>query len=316
MRSAPALALAILALASFPAPAQERAGAPEMTHPGPRLKGVEPLAATAEHIDGTVFRNPRGIYFDAAHDEIFVADTGNGLIGIFTGEGVPKFTFSAGPATDSPAAVTTDEEGNIYVLTTARGEIAVFNFRGEPLRRIAPGEIEKVRALATGMVMGPDGRLYLLDGVGGRILVYDLDGTLIRVIHGSGRGGGLLRAPSGLAFDAAGNMYVADRTGTPVQVYDRGGSFVRGWGKREMGIQHFSSPGGIAVDEDGLVYVTDAIRQDVKVFDAEGEFVTHFGGFGSDPGQLAYPTDVAAGPGRRLFVLERVGRRFQVLRGF
>jgi len=316
MKRAVAVGILFLACGCGPALAQARPAAPEMTDPGPKFKGAKPLALAAEHIDGTIFRNPRGIYYDAAHDEIFVADTGNGLIGIFTGEGVPKFTFSAGPSTDSPSAVTTDDEGNIYVLTTARGEVAVFNFRGEPLRRIVPGEIERIRPLATGMVKGPDGRLYLLDGVGGRILAYDLDGTLARVVHGSGRSGGLLRSPAGLAFDKAGNMYVSDRTGTPVQVFDRGGSFLRAWGKREMGIQHFSSPGGIAVDEDGRVYVTDSIRQDVKVFDAEGEFLGRFGGFGQDPGQLAYPTDIAAGPGHRLFVLERVGRRFQALGTF
>jgi DNA-binding beta-propeller fold protein YncE len=273
---------------------------------------LRPLAQVGEHLDGTAFRSPMGLSYDPAQDEIFVADSGNGLVGIFDGSGVPKFSFAPGRSRDFLVATATDAEGNIYVISANERQVAVFDFRGEALREIPLGEVERVQPVAAGMGMGPDGRLYVLDGAGGRILVYALDGTRARVIRGSGKGGSRLQAPIDIAFDAAGNLYVSDRKGLPVQVYDPRGNYLRGWGKRETGVDGFSTPAGISVDVDGNVYVADTVRQEVKVFDGGGAFLGKFGGFGSGPGDMAYPTDVAAGRDGRVYVLERVGRRLQV----
>jgi DNA-binding beta-propeller fold protein YncE len=287
---------------------EEAAGAEEPI----LFQGYRPVQVIYEHLDGAPFRQPRGAYYDRFYDELFVVDSGNGLIAIYDDKAVPKFTFSPGREADYPVAVATSPDGRIFVLNAGASEIAVFNFRGEPLRRMKLGEEDDEEVIASGMEIGPDGLLYILDGGGGRILVHDVDGTLVRVIRARGRGGPRLRAPYDLALDAKGNIYVSDRRGTPVQVYDQQGKYLRGWGKREMGQENFSTPSGITVSDDGLVLVTDPVRQDIKVFDSKGLFLGNFGGFGSEPGQFGYPTDVVAGPRGRLHVVERVGRRVQV----
>jgi hypothetical protein len=70
-------------------------------------------------------------------------------------------------------------------------------------------------------------------------------------------------------------------------------------------------PSGIDVDEEGRVYVTDVIRHEIRVYDGEGTLLGRFGSLGGQPGQVAFPTDVAVGRDR-IYVVERVGQRVQI----
>lgn len=277
----------------------------------PAFEGARPVSATSEHLDGTPFKSPQGIYYDAANDEIFIADSGNGLIGIFDGRGVPKFTFSPARRGSYPVDMGTDAEGNIYVAIAGSRLLRIFNYRGEPLREIDVSEVRGVRGAPAGVAVSPEGVVYLLDSLGKRILIYGRDGELLSVIQGSGRGGERLQAPTAIALAPDGDLYVTDNRGPAVQVYSTTGRYLRGWGRKGMGRGDFSVPGGIAVDEKGLVYVTDIQKQEIRVFDAAGRSVGSFGTIGRQAGQFGYPSDIAAGAGR-LFVVERVNRRIQI----
>ena len=270
------------------------------------------VSIVAEHVDGTEFKIPQGLHYDRIRNELYLADSGNGLIGILDRDGVPKFSFAPGSGRDYPVAVDADPEGNIYVLNAGGRSVEVFDYRGEPLRQITLREAAGVAPLASGMGLSPDGRLYILDGPAGRVLVYDVAGTLLSVIRGSGSTGSRIQAPYDIAFGPDGNLYITDRQGIAVQVYDRSGRYLRGWGRRDIGVQDFSLPGGIAVDDYGSVYVADPLRQEVKVYSSAGELQERFGGFGAGPGGMAYPADVAVGGDGRVYVVERVGRRVQV----
>jgi hypothetical protein len=48
------------------------------------------------------------------------------------------------------------------------------------------------------------------------------------------------------------------------------------------------------------------------MFSKDGQFFGRFGGFGTQPGAVAYPTDAAAAGDGRLYVVERVGSRLQI----
>ena len=50
------------------------------------FRGYQPVGIVGEHMDGTLFDVPRGVHYDA-QGEIFIADSGNGLIGIFDERG-------------------------------------------------------------------------------------------------------------------------------------------------------------------------------------------------------------------------------------
>lgn len=302
----PSRALLLAAVLAAPVPGLAAAGGET-----PAFHGVRPVGMIAEHLDGMAFRSPQGLYYDEASDEIFIADSGNGLIGIFDGRGVPKFTFAPGRRGSYPVDVGTDARGNIYVAIAGTGLVRVFSYRGEPIRDIDLSQVRNVRGAAAGVAVSPEGVVYILDSLGRRILIYGGDGELMSVIQGSGRGGDRLQAPTAIALAPDGDLYVTDNRGKAVQVYSTTGRYLRGWGRKGMGLGDFSVPGGIDVDDQGRVYVTDMQKQEIRIFDPAGKSLGSFGGIGRRPGQLAYPSDVAVGRGR-LFVVERVGRRIQI----
>jgi NHL repeat-containing protein len=66
------------------------------------------------------------------------------------------------------------------------------------------------------------------------------------------------------------------------------------------------------VDGQGRVITVDMIRQQISVFTGDGVFQGRFGGMGSAPGAVSYPSDVASDGNGRLYVVEREGNRLQV----
>ena len=61
----------------------------------------------------------------------------------------------------------------------------------------------------------------------------------------------------------------------------------------------FGFPYGIALDAAGNVYVADDINHRVVKLNPQLDFVSEWGGFGSKPGQLAFPARARLGPRRR-----------------
>uniref|UniRef100_A0A1X7TMT9 SMP-30/Gluconolactonase/LRE-like region domain-containing protein n=1 Tax=Amphimedon queenslandica TaxID=400682 RepID=A0A1X7TMT9_AMPQE len=55
----------------------------------------------------------------------------------------------------------------------------------------------------------------------------------------------------------------------------------------------FQSPYDIAIDNQGLVYVADSDNHHIQKFSADGKFVGQFGTYGSGPGQLEKPNNIA-----------------------
>ena len=73
----------------------------------------------------------------------------------------------------------------------------------------------------------------------------------------------------------------------------------------------FSYPAGITITRGGRVWIVDSIRQVVKCLTEDGEFITMIGGFGSEPGDMKYPSSVASDGDTLLVVAEKNGNRYQ-----
>ena len=92
----------------------------------------------------------------------------------------------------------------------------------------------------SGMDLGPDGDLYVVDASTARILVLDPSGKVVRKWGTKGTGDGQFdfeRNPSdndfigGVAVDAQGAVYVADTVNRRVQKSTAGGKFLSKWGR-------------------------------------------------------------------------------------
>jgi sugar lactone lactonase YvrE len=264
------------------------------------------------------FRAPMGVYYDANHDELYVADTGNHRIVILDRDGYPLHeirhyvTQNGQRIPGEPRGITVDPEGRIYVVDALSPDVDVLDTQGLVIGRISPREllegVEEVRAQA--LRMDSSGRLYLgVTGDYAGVLVLDSQWELIRAIPPVGTDDSL-EGVAGIALDDQGRIYVADPSGVPaIRIYDAEGNLLAGFGRHDIGYENFSRPSGLTVDREGIIWVVDTIRQVVKAFHPGGQFLTYVGGRGDGPMALSYPSAVDTDGRDRLFVVSRLSGR-------
>jgi DNA-binding beta-propeller fold protein YncE len=125
----------------------------------------------------------------------------------------------------------------------------------------------------------------------------------------------------GIAADARGYVYAADYQGGGVLKYTATGQYVRTFGRprppRNIGdpapIDQISLPEGVAVGPDGNVYVVESgsDRTRVSVWTPLGRFVRAFGDYGSGPGQLSSPGQVAVDGAGFVYVADSANSRVE-----
>jgi diacylglycerol O-acyltransferase / trehalose O-mycolyltransferase len=150
----------------------------------------------------------------------------------------------------------------------------------------------------TGMDIAPDGRLYVVNGGAGEILVLDADGSVVRRFGEPGQGDGQLdfvrdksdlgSAYGGVTVAPDGSIYVADTANRRVQQFDAHGEPVRHWGWSAAGTEPgtFIDPIDIAAAPDGTVYVVDDARDDIQHFSPDGNLIGAIGRHGTADGEL------------------------------
>jgi DNA-binding beta-propeller fold protein YncE len=98
-----------------------------------------------------------------------------------------------------------------------------------------------------------------------------------------------LYGPAYIAVDADDNIYVTELGRSVVSVFQPSGRFMR-----TIGLGVLELPTGIWVDKQNRrLYVADYLRGEILSFDLEGKPLQVFGSFGTGPGQLQFPLDVA-----------------------
>lgn len=271
-----------------------------------------------EHL---VFEAPRGIFFDAAKGEIYVTDSGSSSVLIFDSQGTFlhgfRHTVNDGgrEVPGEPRDVVVDSRGMIFLTDILSRQVEVLSPRGITIDAIDPSAFEPFRGrnvYPQHLAIDSDDTLFItLEGDVREIIVLDPERRLVRRIRGVGDGFGRL---TGVALDEGGNVMVTDVEGSHcVQIYSRSGTFLRGFGAHEVGDENFSHPHGLASTSDGDIWVVDTFRQVVKRFSADGSFKEMVGGFGVMPGDLLFPVGIAADNDETLYVVEKAGRRFQIL---
>jgi DNA-binding beta-propeller fold protein YncE len=118
-----------------------------------------------------------------------------------------------------------------------------------------PGLGRDVFNAPTGVVVAPNGDIFVSDGHGGdtnaRVVKFSKDGKFIKDWGKKGAGPGEFNAPHAIAMDSQGRVLVADRSNSRVQVFDQDGRFIAEW-------KQFGAPSGIAVMPDDTMFVTSS----------------------------------------------------------
>jgi DNA-binding beta-propeller fold protein YncE len=165
---------------------------------------------------------------------------------------------------NQPHGFYVDKEGNVWVADerakNGKGAVVVkFSPEGKVLMTLGkpgmPGNGPELLDGPSGVVVAPNGDIYVADGHGGnsndRIAKFSKDGKFITAWGKHGKAQGEFDTPHGIALDSAGKVYVADRANNRVQVFEPDGKFVAEW-------KQFGRPSDVAVDKNDTIYVADS----------------------------------------------------------
>ena len=214
----------------------------------------------------------------------------------------------------SPFGIAVDDKDNVYVVDSLPRLIRVFDSRGNFLRNITDGSLERPTGIAVDTVRR---RIYVADSSrlasnNHVIRIFDLEGNYVKAFGGRGDGEGKFFFPTYLALDGQGNLYVTDTMNARVQAFDPQGRHLKTFGQRGDAIGMFDKPKGVAVDTFGNVYVVDSGWSNVQIFNERGETLLFFGGRGRFPGLLFNPTGIAIDKDNRIYVADAFNGRVGV----
>ena len=275
---------------------------------------ISPSGAEATSV---ALNKPGGLAFDAAGN-LYIADTDNniifevslaGVISTVAGTGEQGFGGDGAAATsallDSPAGVTVDASGNIYIADTHNNRIR--EVTGGIITTIAgtgvagysgDGAAATAATLSypTAVTIDSKSNLYIADTNNHRIR--EITGTTIATVAGDGEqfysGDGLLAtaagldSPNGVAVDSAFNLYIGDTHNQRVRmvtfttgiITTLAGTGVKGFtADGPAASAALARPRGVAVDGAGNVYVADSDNQRIRTVSSGN--VTTIAGDGS-----------------------------------
>jgi len=118
-----------------------------------------------------------------------------------------------------------------------------------------------------------------------------------------------LKMANGLDLDSEYNAYVTETS------HDNyGGEILRFdmTGRQTLRIGNLRRPLDVAVDDSLSIYVTDTDRHLVRKFNRRGKELLDFGGFGTTPGKMAYPSGIALEPNGYIWISDTGNGRVQL----
>jgi len=203
---------------------------------------------------------------------------------------------------NQPHGFYVDKDGNVWVADerakNGKGAVVVkFSPEGQVLMTIgkpgSPGNGPSMLDGPSGVVVAPNGDIYVADGHGGagndRIVKFDKTGKFILAWGKHGKAPGEFDTPHGIALDSQGRVFVADRANNRVQVFDPNGKFIAEW-------KQFGRPSDVAIDKSDTIYVADSqstpannpgFKQGIRIGSAKDGKVTSF---------IPEAADIAAAP--------------------
>ncbi len=291
---------------------------------------------------------PGGIVFDAAGQNLYIADTDNGTIRVLS-IGTGAVTTVAGAAgtegaTDGvggaaafrkPTAITMDGAGALYVADS----------RNYSLRKVVPGTSPNAGVVSTVASFGVmpegvalDGSSALVSLTDHRILAVAPGGAPTPVAGTAGAKGFVddagaaarFDSPAGLLNDGAGTLYIADQVNAAIRRMTLAGADVSTFaGANSTGAldgassqARFNAPGGLAADS-SFIYVADTGNDTIRrIAIGTGQVTTLAGSAGragfvggaSDVARFDHPQGIALDErGQKLYVVDAGNRAIRVV---
>jgi tripartite motif-containing protein 71 len=253
-------------------------------------------------------------------DRVWVCDTGNHRIQVFTLEG--RFITGWGKEGSAPGeflfpqGIALSPKGEVFVADTGNNRIQVFDPSGVFLREWGRAGVRAGEFSAPVRLAVFDKQVFVVERENHRVQSFSLDGESSFHIGGFGDEPGKFREPADVSVDEAGNLYVADSGNNRIQKFGPTGDLLLAWGAWGTPAGFFSAPTGLNCSG-GKVYVCDSANHRIQVFDHSGGFLRQWGiapAQGRDgQGHLHFPWAISIGRSRGYAVVcEPLEHRCQV----
>ena len=166
----------------------------------------------------------------------------------------------------------------------------------------------------TDVSVSRDGFIYVVDGVNNKIKVFDNKGKLFFSFGSKGSGRGEFESPLGMDIDNEGRLYIADSGNQRVQILEAKGGFIKEI-KLPRHNGHPADPTDVAVDDlNNKCYIVDNDNHRVLAYDlSKLRLIKTYGSHGAGKDQFRYPFFVALGKEQKLYVVDVINTRVQVL---
>lgn len=132
-----------------------------------------------------------------------------------------------------------------------------------------------------GLWMDNDRKIYLVDTMNSRIVIFDDKGTLISTIGKEGMGNDEFYYPRGVSVDSQGRIWMTDTLHHTVKVFDSAGKYLFRIGKGGSGPDELDRPRYVVV-KDETVIISDYRNNRLKIHNTQGDLVAIIDKIGGD----------------------------------
>ncbi len=216
-------------------------------------------------------------------------------------------TFGGPPngQTVRPQGITTDRNGNVFVVNTGKNNILKFTEGGTFLFQFGvPGNFSGNFVNPNVVAVNSAGNIYVADGMG-RVQKFDASGRLLTYL-------GVFSSISlSLKIDSKDNLFIVDAGNSTISKFDSLDRFLFRFGSSGSRNGEMNSPRGIDLDQQGNIFVADLGNNRIEKFNAAGKYLSQFGKSGQDDGQFTLPTDVAISAEDAVYVADAYNNRVQ-----
>lgn len=267
------------------------------------------------------FNQPEGVAVDQTSGQVYVSDTFNHRVQRFSSTGAFQAQWGyrgrgTGTAMDYPRGIAVDPaDRSVWLNNTRSANIKHYSASGGYLGEFGTqGAGADQFYYSRGIMVGPDGRVYVPDSGNRRLQVLSKSGALLwSAPCGTPAltGNYVLFGCTSVARDAAGNVYAAAPTEDVVYKFSPSGTLLARFGSHGTGPGQLDGAYGVAVRGDRL-YVSEMDNNRITVLTTGGAFVGSFGGAGSAHGRFRRPTALALDAQGRLYVSDTGNERVEV----
>jgi sugar lactone lactonase YvrE len=264
----------------------------------------------------TLMNGPQGIAVKGSTSMIYVADTNNHRIQLYSYQGrFIKQWGSNGTADgqfNGPQGMAIDNEGRLWVADTGNSRIQIFNDDGQHLKTITHisvgGQIPTIHTLwqPRDIAFDSSGTAWIVDDGLNQLVRVRYDGSQGGVFSGPGPAeqGGLI-GPTGIGIDSGGIIWVTDSAGW-VSRFNSTGGFV------DLQAGFVFSPTDIAFDSSGSFYITDGGTNVIfKGSPGQPNPLGVWGTPGANRGEFNTPMKIVTGSGGDLLIADTGNNRIQ-----